>query len=222
MPSRLALIAVAGAFGLSVSAHAQVISSTFDTDTEGWGVFNDARDLVWTGAIGNPPGALRATDIGDGRAWYFAASSAYLGDMSAYFGEQLSWDIIGLVGNQTSLTGRADVILSSPTLNLGVVLGVQPVLNQWTSWQVPLSDAANWRVMSSMPNGNVSATVATPAQIQSVLSNLTGLYIRGEYTSGADSSAIDNVLLVPTPGAVALLGLAGLLAAPRRRRCRHR
>lgn len=212
----LRLAALSAMSVLGVAAQADV-TSTFDQDAEGWSFFNDARLFTWTDAVGNPSGAIRATDVGDGRIWYFAASDDYLGNMSSYYGGNLSWDVIGLQGNQTSIAGRADVMMAGGGLTIGLVLNVQPVLNQWTSWQAVLSTDLEWRVVSDVGDGVVSATVATEAQIRDVLADLTGLYIRGEYTNGADSAGLDNVILTPTPASLGTMGLAGLMFARRRR-----
>jgi hypothetical protein len=58
---------------------------------------------------------------------------------------------------------------------------------------------------------NLSGAVATNAQIQTVLCSLTGLRIRAEYQTGADTDSLDNVILaaVPEPSTIAPL-LAGL------------
>jgi hypothetical protein len=210
------LVAVPAIALSSVAAQAD-ITSTFDQDVEGWSFFNDARNFIWTDAVGSPPGAIRATDVGDGRIWYFAASSAYLGNMSSFYGGNLSWDIIGLQGSQTSIAGRADVMIAGGGLTLGLAMNVLPVLNQWTSWQATLSTDFDWRVISDIGDGIVSPTVATEAQIRDVLSDLTGLYIRGEYTNGSDSAGLDNVILTPSPASWAALGLAGLMGTRRRR-----
>jgi len=205
---RSALV-VSIAAGMMSTASAQ-IGSTFDTDDEGWGTLNDARLFQWTDDLGNPPGAIRATDIGDGRIWYFAASNAFLGDKGSYYSGSLSWDIRGIQGNQTSIPGRADVMLVGGGLQIGIDLGVTPSNSQWTSWSALLDASENWRLINSLANGTLSGTQATEANIRAALADLTGLYIRGEYTSGADAAAIDNVWLVPSPGTAVLLGVAGL------------
>lgn len=194
------------------------ISSTFDTSTEGWGVQNDADGFQWEAGLGNPAGSISADDVGNGQYWYFAASDAYLGDRSSYFGGSINWDILGIRGNQTSTTGtRADVMFSGDGLLIGVNAGVQPVNGQWTSWQVALDTSSPWRVVSALGSGTMTNTVVTQAQLQGVLSDLTGVYIRGEYTNGSDSTALDNVSMIPAPASAAVLMMA-VAAGNRRRR----
>ena len=60
--------------------------------------------------------------------------------------------------------------------------------------------------------GTPSGSVVTGAQFKSALSSLTGLYIRGEFTSGNETDSLDNVRLtaVPEPStciAAVLLGI---------------
>jgi hypothetical protein len=192
-------------------------SWTFDESDEGWGTLNDAREFAWTGALGNPPGAIRARDIGDGRIWYFAAPDEVLGNRTGFYAGSIRWDVLGIQGNQTSIPGRADVMLVGGGLQIGIDLAVVPLLSGWTTGSTTVSSTENWRLIDSLDNGTLSGTVASQAQIRAVLADLQGFYIRGEYTNGADQAAIDNVSFVPTPGALALLGVSILTGARRRR-----
>lgn len=212
----ISILAFASVAGLASAS--QSISSTFDADAEGWGFLNDARLFTWTGDLGNPAGAIRATDQGDGRIWYFSASAEYLGNRSNFYGGLISWEVAGITGNQTSIPDRADVMLSGNGITIGIDADVQPVNGQWTFWSVDVHEIADWRIITNVGNGTLG-TEASAAEIQSVLADLTGLYIRGEYTNGADSAALDNVLFapIPTPGALAVIGLAGLASGRRRR-----
>jgi len=191
--------AASGLLAVTAMAFAGVtIQSTFDADEEGWSTLNDATSFTWTDQFGNPGGSIRATDQASGQWWFFAASDAYLGDMSAYFGGELSWDIYGILGNQ-STTNRADVMLVGGDVAIGINRPVSPALGSWTSWSVKFDTSANWRLVSSLANGTLSSTSATVEDIEVALANLEGMYIRGEYTVGADSTALDNVRLAPPP-----------------------
>jgi hypothetical protein len=193
------------------------VAWTFDADDEGWGTLNDAREFAWDGSIGQPAGAIRARDIGDGRIWYFSAPSAALGDLSNLYGGEISWDILGIQGNQASFGDRADVMLVGAGISIGLDTGVAPTLSGWESTSAQVDVASGWRLVSSLSSGALTTTAATEAQILAVLGDLQAMYIQGEYTNGADRSAIDNVSFVPAPGAAALLGL-GLAGSARRRR----
>ncbi len=208
-------LAVSASLVLAAAASGQV--STFDADDEGWGTLNDARDFTWTDALGNPTGAIRATDSTSGDIWYFSAPSIFLGDRSSLYGGSLSWDVLGITGNQTSIVDRADIMLTGGGLRLGVDLDVLPLTSGWTSWMGLIDASADWKLINSFANGTLTATDATESDLRTVLGSLDGLYIRGEFTNGGDSAAIDNVNLVPAPGVAAMLGLGALGAARRRR-----
>ncbi|USN98546.1 MAG: hypothetical protein H6810_10270 [Phycisphaeraceae bacterium] len=202
--------------GVSLPAAAD-LSWTFDVDAAGWGTLNDATAFTWDGALGNPVGAIRARDVGDGRIWYYAAPAGALGDISNLYGGEISWDILGIQGNQTSIPDRADVMLVGGGYQIGIDVDVVPLNGTWTSWSAGLSSAGGWELVSSVSNGVLNGDSATESQIRAVLGDLQGLYIRGEYTNGSDQTAIDNVLVVPGPGVAAGLGM-GAVAARRRRR----
>ena len=140
--NRSGITAGVAASVLAAAASAQV--STFDTDAEGWGTFSDATNFTWTDAVGNPAGAIRASDQRAGDIWFFAAPSASLGDKSDAYGQTLSWDILGLVGNQTSISPRADVMLVGGGLELGIDLGVLPLTTGWTGWEVTVVGPDNF------------------------------------------------------------------------------
>lgn len=214
-----ARLAVAAAPLTFVAPATAAISSTFDEDTEGWSTVNDAESFTHTLALGNPPGAIRATDRGNGIVWYFAAPGVYLGDKSAFTGGRLSWDILGIANNQTTLPAPADVILEGAGFRIGIDAGVQPVIGAWTSWSVDLL-AGDWRFITDARNGALSSDIVTDTVFSAVLAELTGLYIRGEYSSfSGDSAALDNVRLsaVPTPGPASVFGLTALAGLRRRR-----
>ena len=193
---------LAGLTGLALAAVALAgggaIESTFDADTEGWGTLNDATNFTWTGALGNPAGAIRATDQTGAGWWFFSAPEAYLGDKSSFVGAELSWDIYGINGNQAT-TNRADIMLIGTDVEIGINLPVEPESGEWTSWSVIIDSTADWRLVTSQFNGTLSTTPATQADIEAVLADLQAMHIRGEYTVGNDASAIDNVRLTPPP-----------------------
>jgi hypothetical protein len=172
------------------------IGSTFDVNDEGWGSLNDSQNFQWDGGIGNPGGAIRAHDVGAGSVWYFSAPATYLGDLGGAYGQLLSWDLLGISGNHTTLPDRADVMLSGAGMTVGINVNVQPVNGVWTSWEVTIG-AGDWRVITSLGSGELGTTTVSEAQMRAVLSELTALHIRGEYTNTfGDRMALDNVRLV--------------------------
>lgn len=202
---------------LSATAAAGVAYS-FETDEQGWSTVNDGTGFLWDGTIGNNGlGAIRARDVVSGDIWLFSAPQADLGNVSGLYGSSISYDILGISGNHNIGGDRADVILTGAGISIGLNMGVQPVNDQWVSASAMVSVDADWRLISSFGDATLSASEANQADLEAILANLTGLYIRGEYTNGGDATALDNVNFVPAPSALALLGLGGLAAASRRR-----
>lgn len=160
------------------------ITSSFDTDAEGWSTDKDARNFRWEPAGGNPGGFVAADDIGSGQYWRFAAPGAYLGDLSAYYGQTLSYELkqLGVVG---TVTNQSDIDIVGGGITLEYRFGVAPA-GEWTSFSVALTEGVGWEVAGSP---------ASETQIRSVLTNVTSLSIRGEFRVGTDSCGLDNVQL---------------------------
>lgn len=202
----------------STSASMTTITSTFDNGAEGWGGSDDFTAFQWSNEEGNLAGAIQARDRGLGPIWKYAASSAYWGDRSDFLGGTLSWEILGITGSQTSVFNRADVILRGGGLEIGIDTDLQPLVGTWVGETVVLDASQNWKIVSNFAGGNLSSTDATQAQILQVLSNLDGLFIQGEYTNGADASALDNVeLKVPASGTATFGAVCASLLLRRRR-----
>jgi hypothetical protein len=212
---------LAGLFLFPLAVRAQF--SDFSISVSGWQVvsFNDISannfSIVGTYAPtyfasgGDPGGYIYSTDP-DGGDFTFSAPAAFLGNKSAAFGSTLTYSL-----NDTSSVNynTTDVILmgggvtllwqQSPTLVPGP---------SFTTVTVPLAPTADWHL--------VGGSLASAGDFTTVLGNLTGIYIRGEYAFGPDSTGLDtvNFAAVPEPETWALL-LAGLLAlgaVTRRRR----
>ncbi len=170
-------------------ANAQQISCTFDTDTEGWIVTGDATsanpNYVATG--GNPGGYVSADDTAAGGVWVWSAPEKFLGDQSDSYGKTLSFDL-----KQSSLDSQfddSDIIISGADITISLDLSNNPGID-WTHYSVVLDETFPWKF-----GFITSATLATTAQIQTVLSNINSLKIRGEYVSGSDTGGLDNVIL---------------------------
>jgi|GEM_PF-6231053 len=169
--------------------YAQVLPvvSTFDTDADGWTVFADANDIQWFDEGGNPDGYASALDMGQGVWWFFQAPEKFLGDKSAAYGDTLSFDL-----RQSVTTGQgdgADIILISDSLTLYFDTPNNPGTD-WTSYSVALHESGGWT-----KNG-LSGDPPTMEEMISVLSSLTTLRIRGEFSnSSRDRGDIDNVIM---------------------------
>jgi len=212
------LIALASVLAAGTLANAQI--SSFDTNDEGWTVTSftnpNAGDfsilstsgVTYNSTGGNGGGYVSKLDPDSGD-FYFIAPSAFLGDKSS--ATTLSYDLIynGTADYQTfdvALVGTSKMLIYRA--NPSIVPGAN-----WASYSVSLSPASTWTL-------GVGGPTATATDFADVLSNLTGLYIKGEYTSGVvETAGLDNVSLtpVPEPASVFVLGL-GALALVRRKR----
>lgn len=191
-------------------------TSNFDSGTEGWTVLNGARDLTFVSSGGESGGFVMATDdVYGATLWLWSAPATFLGDQSASFGGTLSYFA---KASRVTIGGQSapDVKIKGNGITLAADAGANPGLN-WTPYSLTLAPGA-WHL------DDLSGALATEADVRSVLSNVSALYIRGDYSPlirGA-SSGLDSVNLSPVPEpAVWVLAIAGLAmvgcAVPRRR-----
>ncbi len=200
---------------LAASLPALAVTSTFDTDAEGWSAQGDIQGpLTWSATGGNPGGHVLIDDLTTGGVTYFVAPALFHGNFSGAFGSLLTFDLMQVYPGGANQFNTEDVILQGNGLTVVYNTASNPGNNTWTSYAVPLS-AAGWRLDS------LSGSAVTNEQFITVLSNLSALKIRAEYQTGADIGHLDNVALVPEP-ATTVMFLAGIgcvaLAAGRSRR----
>jgi hypothetical protein len=191
---------------------AGAITSTFDTDSEGWAALGDAvGPLTWAASGGNPGGHAFINDATVGGVTYFAAPASFLGNASAALGTALSFDLMQMYPGGANQFNDEDVVLRGAGLTIAFDLAANPGNGSWTSYAVPLT-ATGWHL-----NTLAGAAVSTE-QFAAVLGDLTALQIRAEYQTGADVGRLDNVVLqtaivgaIPEPSTYALFGV-GLAA----------
>jgi hypothetical protein len=232
-----ALVATA-AFLTATALPAQSIISTFtdydafecgtgDADaSECWGHVGDSGSSLQWIESGSGDGYLRMNEAGTGQWDWFVAPDKFLGDRSAFFGGIFSFAI-----NPSRVTGTrgtsetAAVVLQSGGTGIGFFLDSQPTAGTWNAFSAALSSSGNWFVGTPEANnifGLSGKVAATDAQIADVLSNLTDLWILGDWASGSLQVGLDDVVLaqapaqptpVPAPAPLALLGMGlfGLL-----------
>lgn len=158
------------------------VQSTFDADGEGWTVLGDAESLVWRPTDGNPNGYIAARDRVEGDNWFWVAPAKFHGNMRGAYGSWLMFDL-----RQDRITQNFapdDVVLVGGGITLTYDLPNDPS-TAWTAYRVALEEA-----------GWVEAAARTPAtreQMQTVLTSLTELRIRGEFFRGTDEGDLDNV-----------------------------
>jgi hypothetical protein len=195
------------------SASSLAATSTFSTDAEGWFAQGDTSGpLTWVSSGGNPGGHVRIADAVTGGVTYFVAPAAFLGNQSAAFGTNLTFDLQQTYPGGANQFDSPDVILQGAGLTLVFDTAFNPANGAWTSYSVGLS-GSGWRL------NDLSGAAASNSQLAAVLSNLNTLKIRAEYQTGADTGMLDNVSLVPEPGTYAMFA-AGLLLLSRMTRRR--
>lgn len=166
------------------------VYSGFDKNDEGWQVIGDVQNSFakpeYHNTGGNPGGCLSATDETTGGVWYWNAPRKFLGSKKKAFNKKLEFNL-----KQSALDSQfdaPDIILESKDLKLVYSLPNHPD-TAWTTFSVVLSTNAGWKKNSE------TGEPATSEDFKQVLSNLSGLRIRGEYITGPDFGYLDNVCL---------------------------
>lgn len=157
----------------------------FDSDPGGWSFYNDATNLRWDGTAGNPGGCIRANDSAGGTYWGFIAGPQFLGDRSCLYGGAISWELNTTLVSASAGASNPDITIIGGGLTLVRDMPV-PVANTWTSFTVVLSETAGWRI------NTYTGAVPTQAQFMTVLSNITAIRFRAEYSSATDAARLDN------------------------------
>lgn len=172
-------------------ASASVVQSTFDTSVDGWTTVFDGTAPQHLASGGNPGGHIFATDDPASQTWFFRAPAKFKGNQTAFVGGNLSFDL--RLDGTTSLYNDRDIIIYNNTASIWMDFATFPS-TAWSHFSADLKTSANWRI-----GAFASSSPATAANIQSVLSNVTDIYIRGEFRAGVDSGSLDNVVLQQVP-----------------------
>jgi len=172
--------------GQSSPRERTVVAHDFETSAQGWLVSGDtvSSEPQFHVAGGDPGGYISHVDEALGETWYFRAPESMLSALRAAESGTLSYslkqsaDEPGFLDDDVIIVGRAG--------RLSFRFATSPGTG-WTSFSVRLTAGTGWRWNWSAP--------ATQEQIRSVLSNPISLEIRGEYHTGPDEGALDNVVL---------------------------
>lgn len=175
------------------------VSSTFDTDIDGWTVV-DMIDSggpyeppigyytpIWVSTGGDPGGYLSASDPSS-YAFGFGAPSKYLGDKSSYYGGSFNFSFRCTQSNWTKdnvviFVGANKVIVSEIAM---------PLLN-WSSRTIKL-------VESNFKYNNKNGAVVSETDFRNVLKSLTAVRILGEYgNTPYETTDIDTVVMKQLP-----------------------
>ena len=184
--------------GQSSAQERTLVAHDFDKSALGWLVSGDTGQAEprLHAAGGHPGGFISHVDEAVGETWYFRAPDSVLRALSAAEDGTLSYSLKQSAEEPGVLDD--DVIIVGPAGRLSFRFSSSPGTG-WTPFSVKLSAGAGWRWNWSAP--------ASQEQIRRVLANPTSLEIRGEYHTGPDEGALDNVVLrsdpIPLPVPVA-------------------
>jgi hypothetical protein len=194
------------------------VTSTFDTDLDGWTSDNTPAEIGWAATGGNPGGYVRFDPDTTGNATAILAPSTFLGDWTSFdMVGKISYDhkIFSLGGGFIFLPYRIDI--KGPG---GTAFWEGETPSGLTDWPLPPDQTVVAPLREdvwSITNGSWSG----------LLSNITELRIQIELvdntsSGGGDIAGIDNVNLssIPIPSAVWLFGsgLLGLIGMARRKK----
>ncbi len=222
MTTSIRILGLAAVTGLAATAGADVVSSSFDAGDEGW-VISDGNSPANESATspaeyfvsGGNGGGFITTPIDWWETAFFVAPEPYLGDQSDKVGGSIIVDRRFVRPDSQTDTKQVDYAVdltmtnSSNSMTLAVDLAMVS-LDSWQTFDVVLGAGGGWFHLDS-------GVAASDAEIAALLSDLGDVRVRGNIRDTFGRVAIDNFTLVPTPGTLAVLGLAGLAAGRRQR-----
>ena len=194
------------------------ITSTFDTDADGWTFSNNGTPVTvnYNASNGNPGGYASVTyssNTGAASQGWFAPAN-FLGPQALRsYGMNLRFDLQqSFAGTNSNLYG--DVRIGAPGFYVIFSLPVKPAVTPaWSSYTIKLDETVGWRVNA------ISGPLATRADIIRALTNIGTIEIRGTYiTNAANVVGIDNVILEqkpldPAPAVTSFAPLSGIPGA---------
>ncbi|HEY3402544.1 MAG TPA: FG-GAP-like repeat-containing protein, partial [Ohtaekwangia sp.] len=183
-------------FAMISATHAQ-ITSTFDTDADGWTFYHGPSGTYSTinhsTSGGNPGGYISVTyasQVSTSAVQYWIAPAKYLGTKVAQcLDMNFKLDLQQSVAGTNSST-RGDIRIKNGSDLITFSFPSKPaVAPLWSSYSIPLNETGGWQW------GNLGP-LATRDQIKHILSNVTGIEINGTYAANASYlSGLDNVVL---------------------------
>ena len=163
-----------------------IISSTFTTDTEGWTLTGDPRQVHWQASGGDPDGYLFWRDaVSIKKPSYWVAPDAYRGDLGEFYNGSMnfSW-----YASKQDWDRPADVIIKGSNGH-SLLATVSSPTKAWSHVDLTLSVEGGWHL------DKVKGPLATADQIQAILADVTGLQIRAEHYGGKERGGLDSVSL---------------------------
>ncbi|GAB3769417.1 hypothetical protein GCM10028818_05450 [Spirosoma horti] len=180
----LLLALLIGCYRFTLTPLAPPATNSFDDGDQGWRI-SEGGVGSFSATGGYPGGFMAGSDNLDPiqTLWYFIAPDPFLAEVRKGYGKTLRFDLIQ--SGTAEQRYADDVILTDGKTTLTFDTAYNPNTT-WTSYSLKLDELSGWK------KGDARAT---KADIQKVLTNLTGLRIRGEYRSGPDSGGLDNVAI---------------------------
>lgn len=164
-------------------------SSEFFEDADGWTIAGDAQGGSNLEASYSPfegldnSGYIYADDDVAGGVWYFVAPDKFLGDQSEFIGGKLSFYLIQKSALSDQFKSKDVIIEGGNDQEIYYDHASYPDTT-WTHYEIHLDSTAGWM--------NSSDTEASASEIQSVLSDVQRLWIRGEFETGPDTGGLDK------------------------------
>lgn len=128
-------------------------------------------------------GYIFADDDVTGGVWYFVAPGKFMGDQSEFVGGNLDFYLIQKSALSDQFESKDVIIEGGDNQEIYYYHSSYPDTT-WTHYEISLDTSAGWM--------NSSNTDASPSEIQSVLSDVQSLRIRGEFESGPDTGGLDK------------------------------
>jgi Laminin B (Domain IV) len=196
--------------GATPASAAPLVSSTFDTDSEGWTFYTDnvtSVPVTHLATGGNPGGYISHTDAQAGiQHQRFQSAYPYGGDLSAAYGGTLTFDLRSNVAgdpndvpvNVTFGSGNPAFSSRAQPLNFDQLPG-----SEWTTYTVPLVYNA-W-----CANVSPYTCFANAGQLKDFLAQGHQLQIFADYYNGTNQiTDLDNVAVNPPAKTKSKLTLA--------------
>jgi hypothetical protein len=189
---------------LGSSDTSKTVESTFEEGKEGWSVvdmqtYGQHSDPDWSETIQtlefvhessggvDGSGHIKHVDDTGGKAFFFSASDAFLGDMSEFVGGRLEFFL------KTSPNDwQQDTAVVFQSENTVIATGFEQPTAEWTEYSIPLTTDSR-----SFYESNLSGSEIEQSTLENVLGDLQALRINGEYSSEVQEEvALDEVRLI--------------------------